>query len=100
LCLNPPPVCKCYFGTTSLSKKHVFWQTGPGGVHSGRRIRLRKRISGFESGQGSFFGGGGWGWGLRGVWSVTKNNCSLWGKLPCDWEVKGHCKEMPVIFVN
>jgi hypothetical protein len=23
-----------------------------------------------------------------GVWSVTKNNCSLWEKLPCDWEVR------------
>jgi hypothetical protein len=27
---------------------------------------------------------------------------SLWETLPCDWEVRGHCKckEMPVISVN
>jgi hypothetical protein len=38
----------------------------------------------------------------RGVWSVTKNQCSLWETLPCDWEVRGHCvcKEMPVIPVS
>jgi hypothetical protein len=32
----------------------------------------------------------------RGVWS----NCSLWETLPCNWEVRGHCKELPVILVN
>jgi hypothetical protein len=37
-----------------------------------------------------------------GVWSVTKNNCSVWETLPCDWEVRGHCicKLMRVILIN
>jgi hypothetical protein len=38
----------------------------------------------------------------RGVWYLTKNNCSLWENLPCICEVRGHCmcKEMPLIPVN
>jgi hypothetical protein len=38
----------------------------------------------------------------QGVWSAMKNQLFSLRKLPCDWEVRGHCmcKEMLVIPVN